>query len=105
MLKGGGSCDVIENILEIIINDKRVAASVAVYGDLGAGEAYINSWYEFNDENDLKEVARRIMESGIYKIYLNPVMRFLNFLEFSYFNLQTKTKAKKVAEEHYDLGE
>lgn len=69
---------------------------------LGLGESYVDGVW---DCDDMVELNYRTMRKGIYTAYMNPWNRFLNYLEFVHFNLQTEKKAWEVGEKHYNLGE
>jgi cyclopropane-fatty-acyl-phospholipid synthase len=56
------------------------------------------------DAEDIVELTSRVMKNGIFKVYMNPYNRFLNFLECYFFNLQSKSQAWEVGEKHYDTG-
>lgn len=59
-----------------------------------------NMW----DCDDLVELSYRIMKNGLYMEYLNGFNRFLNYVELSFFNLQSKARAFEVGKKHYDIG-
>lgn len=56
------------------------------------------------DCDNITELTRKTMKNGVYRFYMNPWNRFLNFLELYFFNLQTKAKAWEVGQKHYDTG-
>lgn len=58
----------------------------------------------FWDAEDIVELTCRTMKNGIYRIYMNPWNRFLNFLECYFFNLQSKEQCWEVGQKHYDTG-
>lgn len=56
------------------------------------------------DESDYVEYAKRVLENDLLDLYWNKWNRFLEWLEYCAFNLQTKDRAFQVGKEHYDLG-
>jgi cyclopropane-fatty-acyl-phospholipid synthase len=90
------------NPWDIQVKDKEFYTRVVNQGSLGIGESYVEGMW---DAEDIVEITCRTMKNGIYKQYLNPWNRFLNFMECYFFNLQTKQQAWEVGQKHYDLGE
>ena len=73
---------------------------VMVNGSLGLGESYMDGWWECAQ---LDEMYNRMLRSPhirgrAFVAYLLPYLRSL------FGNLQKKTRAFQVGEEHYDLG-
>jgi len=68
---------------------------------LGLGETYMEGMW---DTENLVECVKRLLRNNAHLAYLNPVNQLCNFLEVSYFNMQTKKKAWEVGQEHYDKG-
>ncbi len=85
----------------IQVKSKEFYTRVCNKGSLGIGESYMDGCF---DCDDIVELTCRTMKNGIYKLYMHPWNRFLNFLELYFFNLQTKTQAFEVGEKHYDTG-
>ncbi|CAL8100367.1 unnamed protein product [Orchesella dallaii] len=71
------------------------------HAPLGLGETYVEGVW---DCDDLVELNYRTMRKAIYKAYMNPWNRFLNYMELMHFNMQTEKKAWEVGEKHYNLG-
>lgn len=71
------------------------------HAPLGLGETYMQGYW---DCEDMVELNYRTMRTGLYNVYMNPWNRFLNYMEFVHFNLQTEKKAWEVGEKHYNLG-
>jgi len=79
---------------------------VANGGMLAMAEEYINGgWEIIGTDDDLVEAFTRLLEDNkLQRLYLNPINRFLNYMEHQAFNLQTTARAFEVGEKHYDLG-
>ena len=86
---------------DIAVHDERFFDRVIRYGTLGLGEAYMENWWDANE-----------LDAFIYKgliAHLDTAIRF-NFASFlavarAYLlNLQSSSRAFKVGEVHYDLG-
>lgn len=82
------------------VHNEATFDAVAAEGTLGLGEAYMNGWWDAEalDEYFFR-LTREVQRRGI----LVP-SRFLSKLIAHLINLQSKARSKKVAEEHYDLG-
>ncbi len=61
----------------------------------------MDGWW---DCEDLEEFSYRVLKSGIFMEYLTPWNRFLNWVELSFFNLQSQDRAWEVGKKHYDTG-
>lgn len=70
-------------------------------GTLAIGESYMDGWW---DCDNLDEMFYKVLRfASVKDFYRNP-KTVLFYLKSRLFNLQTKTGSKKVAKEHYDLG-
>lgn len=72
-------------------------------GILGFGESYMDGDW---DAEDIPAVFYKIFanDAPILRMFMNPWNRFLYYMQFSFFNLQTKQRVYDVAKIHYDLG-
>lgn len=70
-------------------------------GTLGLGEAYIDGWW---DCQRLDEFFSKAFLAGLYDKFMYPWDRFIHYLQYGLFNLQTVKRARQVADAHYDLG-
>src|SRR5215469_3196764 len=75
--------------------------TIRTYIFLGLCEAYMDGWW---DCDQLDELWYRGARKNFHFIRLSPPIRFLNYLQFRVFNMQTKKRALAVAEKHYNLG-
>ncbi len=85
---------------DIQVHDPRFYRSVLLGGSLGAGESYMDGWW---DVEALDELIARIHRAGLQKkigvfrvCCLAMIGRILN--------RQTKARSREVAQAHYDLG-
>ncbi|MEE8495678.1 MAG: cyclopropane fatty acyl phospholipid synthase [Xanthomonadales bacterium] len=73
----------------------------AARGPLGLGESYMDrDW----DVSSLDELFRRVISAGLDHSYLAQFNRLWLDLQARISNLQSRRRAKAVAEEHYDLN-
>ncbi len=86
---------------DIQVHNENFYDRVISKGTLGLGEAYMDGWW---DCEALDEMIYKVMKFGDRSVIYRNIKNLLHFLKFKFFNLQTKTKAKEVAKEHYDLG-
>ena len=85
---------------DIQIHDERVYMRVFLQGTLGLGEAYMDGWW---DCEELDEAIVRLIKSGASKETPNFAAKVLE-LSQQFINGQDIHKAKRVAQQHYDLG-
>ena len=108
------SKEIIEKILEsadvkingnrpwdIKILDERIYNRVISQGTLGLGEAYMDGWWECQQ---LDEMVNRVVRLSDIKALYKNLASVLHIVKSRLLNLQTKSGSKKVALEHYDLG-
>lgn len=86
---------------DIRVHDERFFSRVVADGSLGFGESYMERWWECDD---LEEMCSRVIRGRLTeRVRVNG--RLLKTLAAAYVvNLQDKRGARKVAEQHYDLG-
>ncbi len=85
---------------DIQIHDERFYNRVLRDHSLGLGEAYMDGWWDCHQIDDF---IFRIRESIENKLTI-PTKAILRSLIFSLMNFQTRLLSKKVAREHYDIG-
>ena len=89
------------NPSDIQIHDERFITELIKNQSLGAGESYVNGWW---DCNDLEELFFRITRNNAdLKFKSNLKEMYLNALNF-FVNHQSRERASKVSEVHYNLG-
>jgi cyclopropane-fatty-acyl-phospholipid synthase len=87
---------------DVIVHDERFYQRLIRDGSLGAGEAYMEGWW---DCADLQELFDRLMKAGIEKQIRQHLLKYLLYgLKAKLFNQQSRSKSKRVIEHHYDLG-
>ncbi len=82
------------------VYDNRVYERILSYGTLGAGEAYMDGWW---DAEALDDFFARVHRADPQKRIATPAALWLA-LKGRLFNRQTRSKSSAVAREHYDLG-
>ena len=101
LLKGTGIRINGNNLYDIQVHDERFYKRVLTQGSLGLGESYMDGWW---DCQKLDELFYRILYSGIEnKAKKNLVFLFTISLA-RIFNMQSKKRAFRIGEKHYDLG-
>jgi cyclopropane-fatty-acyl-phospholipid synthase len=85
---------------DLTVRDERVFARVFSTGSLGFGEAYMDGWWECER---LDELCSRLLGANLHR-KINGLNLVVPFLKSKLINLQSKQRAFKVAEVHYDLG-
>lgn len=86
---------------DIRIHNEKTYDRVFSQGSLGLGESYMDGWW---DVEKLDEFFYKIFTSNLdKKINLSPKLVF-HVAKSRLLNMQSKSRAFKVGEEHYDLG-
>lgn len=88
------------NAYDPIVHDERLYDRLLAGGSLALGEAYMDGWW---DVDDLAEFFSRILRANLDK-KLHPLSIVFHSLRSRLINLQSRSRATQVAEEHYDLG-
>jgi len=86
---------------DIRVHDQRMFRHVLAQGSLGAGESYMDGWW---DCARLDEMMRRVFEARL-DFELPSLRQVLAGLSARLFNPQTPRRAFKVGERHYDIGD
>lgn len=99
-------CPKYDNLLHFRISDNKFFTRLCNMGTLAAGELYMEGVTEAMSGNfeDCTEFTVRILENNLMRYYHNPLNRTLEWLELYAFNLQTRSRAFQVGQQHYDLG-
>jgi len=85
---------------DIQVHDERFYQRVLWGGSLGAGESYMDGWW---DVEALDEFFTRIHRADLYR-KVHVFSTFWLALMGRIFNRQTESRSTEVAHEHYDLG-
>ena len=86
---------------DIQVHNEEFYSRILHHGSLGAGESYMDGWWDCARLDDFFDhINRADLENKVKK---NKRIMFHLFLA-KFLNQQTKNRAKKVANMHYDLG-
>jgi cyclopropane-fatty-acyl-phospholipid synthase len=86
---------------DIRIKDDRWYKRVWREKNLGLGESYMEGWW---DCERLDEMFFRLLGCGLDEKVRGSLRYMLSFLPATLFNLQSRFRSRKVAKQHYDLG-
>lgn len=89
-----------KNPQDIKIYDPSIYSKIFARGSLALGEAYMDGKWK---ANELDHFFHKIL-SVDFQSQLSPLALAPYILASKAFNLQTKSKSRKVGEEHYDIG-
>lgn len=81
------------------VHDDRLFQRVLAEGTLGAGEAYMDGWWDVEQPD---EFFSRLLRARLDRKLLRPSM-LLQILLSKLGNLQNRQRSRRVAEQHYDL--
>lgn len=84
---------------DLRVNDDRFYHR-ALRGSLGVGQSYVEGDW---DTDSIDGMFRRMLRSGVESHTLVRINRYLKELQARLTNLQTRSRSRAVAEEHYDL--
>ncbi len=85
---------------DIRVNDQRFYRRILAQGSLGAGEAYMDGWW---DCERLDECFARLLAARLDHHLRTPGMLGLVVLSWLG-NLQNRRRSRRVAQQHYDLS-
>ena len=85
---------------DVEVHDDRFFARLLSHGSLGAGESYMDGWW---DCPQLDELCARILRSRL-DLKLRGWHLLLSYLRARLLNLQTPTRSFQVGQRHYDIG-
>ncbi len=86
---------------DIRVLDERMFRRVLAQGSLGAGESYMDGWW---DCPRLDEMMRRVLQARL-DAELPSLRQVLAGLRARLLNPQTSRRAFRVGERHYDIGD
>jgi cyclopropane-fatty-acyl-phospholipid synthase len=86
---------------DIRVHDERFFRRVVADGSLGAGEAYMEGWWE---ADRLDETFARLFSTGAIKRIPRSIDAVLEALRSRLVNTQNRSRSQQVARRHYDLG-
>lgn len=85
---------------DIQVHDERLHQRILSEGSLGAGEAYMDGWW---DVERLDELFFRMLRAGLDRKVRAPALLAPALLS-RLGNLQNRRRSRRVAEQHYDLS-
>ena len=86
---------------DIHVHDQRFFERVLAQGTLGAGESYVDGWW---DCEQLDEMLTRLLHKDIEQ-HLHSPRGVLLAITARLINMQSRRRAFKVGKQHYDLGD
>ena len=86
---------------DIKVHDERLYGRVLSEGSLGFGEAYMDGWW---DCDQIDELITRIQKYDVVAKLKPGVKLVMDALWARILNLQSKGRAFKIGQAHYDLG-
>jgi cyclopropane-fatty-acyl-phospholipid synthase len=86
---------------DIEVHDERLFARVLAGGTLGFGEAYMDGWW---DCEALDEMCSRAISARLDERFTYSPRNLLAFAISLLTNRQSRRRARRVGEVHYDLG-
>ena len=92
---------------DIKVNDKRFYKRVLSEGSIGLGESYMDGWWDCKalDQFFDKLLGSKLDEKVKNKLSFSTKTKIaLKFLTARLMNTQSVSKSKRVAEQHYNLG-
>ncbi|MYK41791.1 MAG: cyclopropane-fatty-acyl-phospholipid synthase, partial [Gemmatimonadetes bacterium] len=85
---------------DVAVHDDRFFAHVLAHGSLGAGEAYMDGWW---DCPQLDELCARTLRARL-DLKLRGRHLLLPYLKSRLLNLQTPARSFRAGQYHYDIG-
>ncbi len=85
---------------DIRVHDERFFDRVIAGGSLGLGESYMDGWW---DCDNLDVFFTKILRARLDEVAKSKHQVFL-YLKSKLLNMQTRKRARRVAEKHYNLG-
>lgn len=89
------------NPWDIQVHDERLFNRLISRGSLGLGESYMDGWWT---ADELDTFFKRIMSARIEQYFAFSLPNVILYLKSLVFNMQTRSRSRKVAQEHYNLG-
>ncbi|MDZ7580817.1 MAG: cyclopropane fatty acyl phospholipid synthase [Deltaproteobacteria bacterium] len=89
------------NPWDIQVHDQRWYGRIVRNKNLGLGESYMDGWW---DCERLDEMICRLLRGGLEDKVRGNLKYLLRFLPGVLFNLQSRSRARIIADHHYDLG-
>ena len=90
-----------DNPWDIKVHNEKFYQRVLAEGSLGLGESYMDGWW---DCEKLDEFFYRVLRSGIEDKVKEDLVFLFKILPTRILNMQSKKRAFRIGEKHYDLG-
>ncbi|MCB9285402.1 MAG: cyclopropane fatty acyl phospholipid synthase [Lewinellaceae bacterium] len=90
-----------DNPWDIQVHNEKLFGRMLAEGSLGFGEAYMDGWW---DVEQLDEFFYKLYKFNLRDEVGGTWKEALILLQSKVLNMQTRLRSKKVAREHYDLG-
>lgn len=90
-----------QNPWDMRVHDERLYSRVLAYGSLGAGEAYMDGWW---DAQQLDEFFSRVLKAELDTKIVRNFRLAMTALKTRLLNPQRRSKAFAIGEAHYDIG-
>ena len=87
---------------DIAVHNQALFARVLGQGSLGLGESYMDGWW---DSPALDQFFFKILRANLAQKMPCAFNSILTCLKSKFLNLQSKSRAFQVGEQHYDLGD
>ncbi len=87
---------------DMTVRNDHLYARVLSEGSLGLGESYMQGWW---DCQSLDQFFYKIARSQVITQTPYTLNTILGYIKSKIMNLQSKTRAFQVGEQHYDLGD
>lgn len=86
---------------DITVHNPAVFKRVLAHGSLGLGESYMDGWW---DCQQLDQFFYRLLSAGVDRVVKVSPDLIRSVLVAKLFNLQKKSRAFRIGQHHYDLG-
>jgi cyclopropane-fatty-acyl-phospholipid synthase len=86
---------------DIVVHDKRFWRRIALFGNIGLGDAYVDGWW---DCSAIDEMIHRLLDVASRRERQPWIVYLCGYLTGTIFNLQSLPRAFQVGERHYDIG-
>ncbi len=89
---------------DIVVADPRFFDRLLDQGSLGAGESYMEGWWDVADGKDLDGCLRRVFYNELDEDLKRNWVWWRHLITARLMNMQTRRRAARSAKAHYDLS-
>lgn len=86
---------------DLVVHDERLFGRIIRFGTLGFGEAYMDGWWK---ADAIDVFFARVLSANLEKVIELNLSSIAALIKAFFVNLQSPSRAFKVGEAHYDLG-